>query len=109
MCVDWSCGKTECRIRNNIVNAFQYHLCEECTKKRTRESCRSCVYGSKISSTYYHCRVDNTLINIPSWQLNMAVGAKLQDGLVVSKQLIYIIETVFCGGNEYGQCSGYWN
>ena len=61
-CIDWSCGKQSCKIWNNIINTFQYNLCRECTTKRKIESCNTCIYGDRISSTNYFCKKDNTII-----------------------------------------------
>lgn len=64
MCIDWSCGKQSCNLQDNITNTFHYNLCKDCAAIRSRKTCRTCINGRKINNTYYHCRKDNTVVNI---------------------------------------------
>ncbi|GEM_PF-6078220 len=64
MCVDWTCGKGQCRLKYNIVNTFQYHLCKECVEKKERELCVTCAYGREIKAKKYLCKKDNSIVII---------------------------------------------
>lgn len=60
LCVDWSCGKTGCKINNKIKNSFHYKLCKECASKRKVNICKTCSFGLKTFSGRYFCKKDNT-------------------------------------------------
>lgn len=60
LCVDWSCGKTECKINNNIKNTFHYKICKECTEKRKLNTCQTCLFGIKLNNKRYLCVKDKT-------------------------------------------------
>lgn len=59
-CVDWECGKTDCKINNNINNSFQYIVCKECANKKSMSICQTCLFGVKMNNQRYLCKKDGT-------------------------------------------------
>ncbi len=60
VCVDWICGKHDCRINMRVQNSFHYRLCKECSEKRKIKTCQTCAYGSEVNSNDYLCKIDGT-------------------------------------------------